>query len=82
MPAQVEMSGHLKSTLGVKQMVTNGNEGWRARGVYDPFARIDYPYCNYMNTGLKGECIVRSSLRPMHRFLHHHQSNANAMLVC
>lgn len=31
---QVEMSAYLKTTLGVKSMVTNGNEGYRARGQY------------------------------------------------
>ncbi len=56
---QVEMSQHLKNTLRVKQMVTNGNEGYRSRGQYDPFARIDYPYTNWMNSGLKGKCAVR-----------------------
>jgi len=51
---QAEMSQYLKLTLGVKQMVTNGNEGYRAKGVYDSAARIDYPYTNWMNSGLKG----------------------------
>lgn len=49
------MSGYLKNTLGVRQMVTNGNEGYRTRGVYDPFSPITYPYQNYLNSGFKGE---------------------------
>ena len=38
---QVEMSAFLKNTMAVKSMVSNGNEGWRTRGTYDPNARLD-----------------------------------------
>jgi len=37
-------------------MVSNGNDGFRARGPFDPYAKIDYPYNNWLNTGLKGVC--------------------------
>ena len=41
------MSAYLKNTLLVKSMVTNGNEGYRARGTYDPYASISYPVLNW-----------------------------------
>ncbi len=50
------MSQYLKTTLNVTQMVSNGNDGFRARGPFDPYAKIDYPYNNWLNTGLKGVC--------------------------
>ena len=37
------MAGYLKKTLGVKSLVTNGNEGYRAAGTYDPYAPVTYP---------------------------------------
>jgi hypothetical protein len=37
---QVEMSTYLKSDLQVKQLVANGNEGHRSRGVFDPIAPL------------------------------------------
>ena len=37
------MSTYLKTTLGVQQMVTNGNEGYRALGAFDKTASIAYP---------------------------------------
>ena len=36
------------------QMVSNGNEGWRAYGPYDTDAPQTYPFLNWMNSGLKG----------------------------
>ena len=36
------------------QMVSNGNEGWRAYGPYDTDAPLTYPFLNWMNSGLKG----------------------------
>jgi len=36
------------------QMVSNGNEGWRASGLYDPYAPVTYPFLNWMNNGTKG----------------------------
>ncbi len=41
------MSAFLKIDLQVKSMVTNGNEGYRARGIYDPYASLTYPYLNW-----------------------------------
>ena len=38
------IAGYLKETLGVKQMVSNGNEGYRAQGIYDPYASTTYPF--------------------------------------
>lgn len=40
--------------LTVPQMVSNGNEGWRARGPYDRYAAVTYPFLNWMNGGMKG----------------------------
>ena len=42
--SQVMMSAFLKRTLGVNQMVSNGNEGYRALGPSDPYAPITYPF--------------------------------------
>ena len=39
------------------QMVSNGNEGYRAWGPYDPNAPLTYPFLNWMNSGLKGDCL-------------------------
>lgn len=50
---QVEISQYFTHTLNVTQVVANGNEGYRALSMYDPFASISYPYNNWMNTGLK-----------------------------
>eukprot|EP00208_Stichococcus_sp_RCC1054_P002221 CAMPEP_0206134838 /NCGR_PEP_ID=MMETSP1473-20131121/243_1 /ASSEMBLY_ACC=CAM_ASM_001109 /TAXON_ID=1461547 /ORGANISM="Stichococcus sp, Strain RCC1054" /LENGTH=663 /DNA_ID=CAMNT_0053526467 /DNA_START=573 /DNA_END=2564 /DNA_ORIENTATION=+ len=74
---QVEMSAYLKTTLGVKSMVTNGNEGYRARGQYDPNASIQYPYLNWVNTGLKGEDFNRNLYIPTIDFgtIHVYPSN-------
>jgi hypothetical protein len=35
---QVEMSSYLKNDLQVQQLVANGNDGFRSRGVFDPNA--------------------------------------------
>lgn len=35
-------------------MVSNGNEGYRAQGVYDPMAPVTYPNNNWINSGTKG----------------------------
>jgi len=45
-------------------MVTNGNEGYRAKGRFDPYAPVTYPWRNWMNTGLKGEDFVRNARNP------------------
>lgn len=55
---QAEMSGYLKSALLVKSMVTNGNEGYRTRGIYDPYASVSYPYLNWC-VGIKIWCRPR-----------------------
>ena len=41
---QVMMAGYLKTTCGVQQMVSNGNEGYRVQGAYDPYASTAYPF--------------------------------------
>ena len=41
------MSAYFKNELQVKSMVNNGNEGYRVRGTYDPYAVIQYPYLNW-----------------------------------
>lgn len=41
------MSSYFKNDLKVKSMVTNGNEGYRTRGTYDPYASLTYPYLNW-----------------------------------
>ena len=38
------MAGYLKTTCGVQQMVSNGNEGYRVQGAYDPYASTAYPF--------------------------------------
>ena len=38
------MAGYLKTTCGVLQMVSNGNEGYRVQGAYDPYASTAYPF--------------------------------------
>ena len=38
------MAGYLKETCGVQQMVSNGNEGYRVQGAYDPYASTAYPF--------------------------------------
>ena len=38
------MAGYLKATCGVQQMVSNGNEGYRVPGAYDPYASTAYPF--------------------------------------
>ena len=38
-------------------MVSNGNEGYRARGAFDPTAPVAYPLNNWMNSGTKGVCL-------------------------
>lgn len=48
------MSGFIKHQLGVKQLVTNGNEGYRAKGKYDPNADVSYPFSTWLNSGIKG----------------------------
>ena len=42
--AQVMVAGYLKTTCGVQQMVSNGNEGYRVQGAYDPYASTAYPF--------------------------------------
>lgn len=37
---QVEMSVYLKTDLQVRQLVANGNDGYRSRGVFDPAAPL------------------------------------------
>lgn len=44
---QYEMAGYLKTVCKVQQMVTNGNEGYRAKGKFDPYAPISYPFRNW-----------------------------------
>ena len=44
---------HLNGSAA-SQMVSNGNEGYRAYGPYDPLAPLSYPFLNWMNSGLKG----------------------------
>lgn len=53
-------SEYMKNTLGVKQMVSIGSEGWRAKGKYDTTASVNGNYVNWMNSGLKGEDFVRN----------------------
>jgi hypothetical protein len=48
------MSAYLKQTLGVRQMVTNGGQGFRALGPYDPNSPVTYPYATWMNNGAEG----------------------------
>mmetsp|Transcript_2656 Transcript_2656/g.7895 ORF Transcript_2656/g.7895 Transcript_2656/m.7895 type:complete len:654 (-) Transcript_2656:3455-5416(-) len=69
---QREMAGYLKTGLKVKQMVANGNEGYRAKGRYDPYAPVTYPWRNWMNSGLKGEDFVRNSRNPYLDFISVH----------
>jgi len=38
------VAGYLKTTCGVQQMVSNGNEGYRVQGAYDPYASTAYPF--------------------------------------
>ena len=40
------------------QMVSNGNEGYRAYGPYDTNAPLTYPFLNWMNSGLKGDRLA------------------------
>lgn len=56
----VKQSAFLKHDIGVKQMVSIGSEGWRARGKYDPTASVKGPFLNWMNSGMKGEDFVRN----------------------
>ncbi len=44
MRQQVMVAGYLKTTCGVQQMVSNGNEGYRVQGAYDPYASTAYPF--------------------------------------
>ena len=37
---QAEMSEYLKSDLKVRQLVANGNDGFRSRSVFDPAAPL------------------------------------------
>ena len=37
------MSEYLKTDLGVQQMVSNGNVGYRALGPHDTTANVAYP---------------------------------------
>ena len=41
---QVMNARFLKETLKVQQMVSNSNEGYRAQGIYDPYASVTYPF--------------------------------------
>lgn len=74
---QYEMAGYLKTVCKVKQMVTNGNEGYRAKGKFDPYAPITYPFRNWMNTGLKGEDFNRNAFNPYLDFLTLHVYPSN-----
>ena len=49
---QVMMAGYLKTTCGVLQMVSNGNEGYRVHGTYDPYASTAYPF------NVRSSCIL------------------------
>lgn len=43
-------------TLGFTQMLTNGAEGYRASGYYDPSAPTAAPFNHWINDGRKGKC--------------------------
>ena len=47
------MAPYIRS-LGITQLLTNGNEGYRAHGKFDPNAPISFPFNNWLNTGQKG----------------------------
>lgn len=50
------------------QMVSNGNEGYRAQGAYDLTAPVTFPFNNWMNSGSKGACQPRPyPIRFIHR---------------
>lgn len=49
----MEMMPYIRS-LGFTQMLTNGAEGYRANGPFDPSAPTAFPFNDWINNGQKG----------------------------
>ena len=71
------------------QMVSNGGEGWRASGTYDPSASVSSPHLNWMNSGMKGTngkyCVADLFSRQLPCYLAHHieaQKSEPFMTTC
>lgn len=77
-------------SLGFTQMLTNGAEGYRAKGIHDPSAPIAYPFNNWLNDGRKGtpasfhNTLLNGHLtvEPIPAVLQNLQINSTAALLC